>query len=78
MTDREPMASLVRQPSPYAEDPRDWTIYRGRRGQPRWFQRWYEAWLIVRGAHSLHRAYQIGLDHGTRCEYYRTVVMGGR
>ncbi len=59
-------------------DARRWTIHRTRRGRIVWWQRWYEAWLIVSGQWSLHRAFQDGLDHGSRLEYHRTVVMGGR
>ena len=59
-------------------DPRPFRIYRNRRGWPRWFQRWVEAWWIIRGDWSLHRAWQAGHDHGTAVEYQRTVVNGGR
>lgn len=34
--------------------------------------------LIVTGRCSLHRAWQAGHDHGTKMEYQRTVVNGGR
>ncbi len=47
-------------------DPRQWTIHRNRRGRPRWYQRWLEAWWIVRGTWSLHRAWQDGLNHGSQ------------
>lgn len=43
-------------------DNRNWRIFRDRRGSPRWFQRFYEAMLIVSGKHSLHRAWQLGYD----------------
>ena len=59
-------------------DPRPWTIHRNRRGWPTWYQRWLEAYWIVTGSWSLHRAWQCGHDHGTAMEYKRTVVMGGR
>lgn len=59
-------------------DPRKWTIHRNRRGWPRWYQRWLEAWWIITGKWSLHRAWQDGLTHGSAVEYHRTVVMGGR
>lgn len=59
-------------------DPRKWKIHRNRRGTPRWYQRWLEAWWIVTGRWSLHRAWQDGLDHGAKMEYRRTVINGGR
>jgi len=59
-------------------DPRKFTIYRNKRGWPIWYQRWVEAWWIVTGKWSLHRAWQEGKDHGTQMEYHRTVIMGGR
>lgn len=59
-------------------DPRPFKIYRDRRGWPRWYQPWLEAWWIVTGRMSLHRAWQAGMDYGTAQEYRRTVVMGGR
>lgn len=60
------------------DEPRPFKIYRDKRGKPLWYQRYLEAWWIVRGGWSLHRAWQVGHDHGTRMEYHRTVVMGGR
>lgn len=60
------------------DDQRPFKIYRDKRGKPMWYQRYLEAWWIVRGGSSLHRAWQAGHDHGTHMEYYRTVVMGGR
>lgn len=59
-------------------DPRSWPIYRDRRGWPVWWQRWLEAWWLVTGRWSLHRAWQAGVDHGSRMEYQRTVINGGR
>lgn len=59
-------------------DPRKWTIHRNRKGSPRWYQRWLEAWWILRGEWSLHKAWQQGKDYGAACEYRRTVVNGGR
>jgi hypothetical protein len=60
------------------EDPRPWVIHRNKKGWPRWYQRWLEAWWIVTGKQSLHRAWQAGLDHGSAMEYCRTVIHGGR
>jgi hypothetical protein len=37
-----------------------------------------DIWLVMSGRCSLHRAWQSGHDHGTRHEYQRTVVNGGR
>jgi hypothetical protein len=45
---------------------------------PVWWHRWLEAWWIVSGKWSLHRAWQHGKDQGHVDEYTRTVVMGGR
>jgi len=60
------------QPNP--PYPQPFKIYRDRRGWPRWWQRYVEAWWIVTGRWSLHRAWQAGHDHGTAMEYQRTVV----
>ena len=49
---------------------------RGRR--PNWLNRLADAWLILTGRSSLHLAWQIGLEVGTKMEYQRTVVNGGR
>jgi len=59
------------------KDPRSFKIYRGRRGWPAWYQRFLEAWWIVRGKWSLHRAWQEGYDHGTRMEYHRVITNMG-
>lgn len=59
-------------------DPRNWTTYKTNRGKVRWFQRWLEAFWIISGRWSLHRAWQDGMDFGTTKEYTRTVIMGGR
>lgn len=37
-----------------------------------------DIWLISTGRITLHVAWQEGHNHGTACEYHRTVVMGGR
>jgi hypothetical protein len=58
-------------------DPRNWPIYRNRRGRLCWYQRWFEAWWIVNGKWSLHRAWQDGVIHGTHTEYTRIVINGG-
>lgn len=55
-------------------DSRNWKIFRNRRGTPRWYQRLYEAALIVTGKHSLHRAWQLGLDSGSASEYRRLIT----
>ncbi len=68
---REPKQKII-------AEPRKWKIYRNRRGWPTWYQRWLEAWWILTGQWSLHRAWQDGLDHGTAMGYKRTVVNGGR
>lgn len=60
-----------------ALDGRNWTIHRNSRGWPCWYQRWLEAWWIITGQWSLHRAWQDGVNIGTQMEYHRTVIMGG-
>jgi len=59
-------------------DPRRWTIHRNKRGSPKWYQRCLEAWWILTGRWSLHRAWQDGITHGSAMEYQRTVINGGR
>lgn len=59
-------------------NPRPFHIYRNKRGWPRWYQRYLEAWWIITGRWSLHRAWQAGIDLGVAMEYRRIVVMGGR
>ena len=54
-------------------DPRPFKIYRNKRGWPRWYQRWLEAWWAISGTWSLHKAWQAGLDYGTRNEYKRII-----
>lgn len=73
--------ALIPRPAPTQgkqPDPRKWTIHRNRRGAPRWYQRWLEAWWIVTGKWSLHRAWQDGRDYGTLKEYERILINGGR
>ncbi len=70
---------------------REWPAYRTHIGHgwfmkirrrppfgPVWWHRWLEAWWIVTGKWSLHRAWQHGMDQGHADEFHRTVVMGGR
>lgn len=59
-------------------EPRRFKIYRNRKGWPRWYQRWIEAWWIITGKWSLHRAWQDGLDYGAQTEFTRTIINGGR
>ena len=58
-------------------DPRKWKIHRNGRGRPRWYQRWLEAWWVVTGKWSLHRAWQDGKDLGSLMEYRRIIINGG-
>ena len=62
--------------NPYAgpHTNQDWKTFRNRRGTPRWYQRFYEAWLIVIGSQSLHRAWQNGCNYGSRIEYRRLIT----
>jgi hypothetical protein len=55
-------------------DNRNWRMFRGKRGYFRWYQRLYEAGLILLGKHSLHRAWQLGLDQGSQNEYQRLIT----
>ena len=59
-------------------DPCPFKIHRNRRGWPRWYQPILEAWWVLIGRWSLHRAWQAGIHHGTEMEYRRTVINGGR
>ena len=61
----------------FHEDPRKWKIHRSWTGWPCWHQRYLEAWWIIRGTWSLHRAWQDGLDYGSRKEYDRIIVNMG-
>lgn len=49
-------------------------IYRDRRGSPMWFQPAIEAFWIMTGRWSLHRAWQSGLDEGSAREYSRLII----
>lgn len=55
------------------KDPRLFKIYRNKRGWPAWYQRWLEAWWIITGSYSLHKAWQEGYAHGTSREYERII-----
>ncbi len=56
----------------------EWWMRIDARGRPVWWHRWLEAWWIITGKWSLHRAWQYGNDKGHVDEYHRTVIMGGR
>jgi hypothetical protein len=49
-------------------------IHRNRYGAPRWYWRAVEAWWVLTGRWSLHRAWQNGLDEGSRNEYRRLIT----
>jgi len=59
--------------------PGGWTVYFTRLGvlRPRWYQPLYEAWLVLTGRESLHRAWQSGMDFGTAKEYERIIENWG-
>lgn len=59
------------------DDPRPFKIYRDRRGSPAWFQRPLEAWWVLTGRWSLHRAWQAGKDRGSTDEWTRIMRNGG-
>lgn len=63
--------------APSPPHPGGFRIYRDRSGTPRWFQRFVEAWWIVTGRWSLHRAWQNGLDYGSMQEW-RRMRAGGK
>lgn len=53
---------------------RDFPIHRNRRGSPRWYQPAFEAWLVLTGQWSLHKAWQRGFDAGHLDEYRRLIT----
>lgn len=59
--------------------PGGWPVFFTRIGvlRPRWYQGIIEAWLILSGRWTLHRAWQAGFDAGTRAEYERVVENWG-
>lgn len=60
-----------------SKHPGGFRIYRNSRGWPVWWQRFAEAWWILTGQWSLHRAWQEGSFQGHSQEYQRIVVNGG-
>lgn len=48
-----------------------WRMKISPRGYPVWWHRWLEAWWIVTGKWSLHRAWQAGKDRGHLDEMMR-------
>lgn len=64
--------SQMQQASPF-----QWHIHRGAFGKPKWWQRWYEAWLVVTGRYTFWHAYDHGKHQGQIEEYRRIVVNGG-
>lgn len=59
------------------KDERNWKIYRDARGWPMWYQKYLEAWWIIRGKWSLHKAWQEGKDLGHREEWRRVITNMG-
>lgn len=55
------------------DDPRLWKIHRNKRGAPRWYQKFLEAWWIILGKWSLHKAWQDGLGYGSLQEWNRII-----
>lgn len=49
------------------------TIHRDKRGWPKWYQKFIEAFSILTGRWSLHRAWQNGFDDGVKHEYVRVI-----
>lgn len=54
-----------------------WKIYRDARGWPRWWQRGYEAFLVLTGRYTFWHAWDQGRHSGSRDEYRRIVINGG-
>lgn len=54
-----------------------WKIHRNRTGWPRWWQRGYEAWLVITGQYTFWHAWHDGKHLGARQEYERIIVNGG-
>lgn len=54
--------------------PGGWPRYRMLTRRQRAVQRLREAWWILIGRHSLHRAWQVGHDQGCMHEYHRLVT----
>lgn len=52
-------------------------IYRDKQGWPMWYQKYVEAYWIITGKWSLHKAWQRGLDQGRIEEYIRIIVRKG-
>lgn len=55
------------------DNPRPFTVYRNRRGWPRWYQPLVEAWWVLTRRHSLHSVWQAGYDEGHMSEYRRLI-----
>lgn len=76
----EAASAPIGHPAPvcgFAPDVRPYRLHRNGYGSPRWYQRWLEAWWILTGEWSLHRAWQAGQDLGRIQEYRRVVINGG-
>lgn len=54
-----------------------WTIHRNHGGWPRWWQRGYEAWLVVTGRYTFWHAWHDGKHRGSADEYQRIIGNGG-
>jgi hypothetical protein len=59
------------------ENPYPWKIHRDGRGRMRWWQRWYEAWLVLTGSYTFWHAWDHGKSRGAMQEYDRVVNNGG-
>lgn len=59
------------------ESPYPWKIHRDGLGRVRWWQRWYEAWLVLTGSYTFWHAWDHGRHRGGMDEYQRVVVNGG-
>lgn len=76
----EAASAPIGHPAPvygFAPDARPYRLHRNRYGSPRWYQRWLEAWWILTGKWSLHRAWQAGKDQGGVDEWRRIIINGG-
>lgn len=58
-------------------NPFPWKVHRNWRGWPCWWQRGYEAWLVITGRYTFWHAWHDGKHRGSSDEYNRVIVNGG-
>lgn len=67
---------MIRHLRAQREYPFKWRIHRNGKGSPRWWQRFYEAWLVITGKYTFWHAWQDGKHAGAMSEYSR-MLRGG-